>query len=187
MPTPEEMRKQEAEVKHLALIEAAKVRGAEAKSPKDWMELFREITEHSVKTMMEANGQGGQVLQQLAPWRGSFVVVSQRLNAHGMPLSEEIEVEGPIIGRTANGLPIVDEWPTGVWVKFHWPDRSFVGFKGNDAIVAVSFWMWWADFQHVHMKQMDIAKVAEGKTRLILPGSAESIQYHQAKREDQSK
>lgn len=168
-------------------MEQAKVRGAEAKSPKDWMDIFQAITESSVKASMEQNGQGDRVLETLRPWRASFPNVSRELQAHGMPLTEQIEVEGPQIGRTTSGLPVVDAWPTGVWVKFHWPDHSSLGFKGQDALVAVTFWMWWVDFQDVHMKQLGLAKDAEQKTRLILPGSAESRAYQDAKRKDLSK
>ena len=133
---------------------------------------------------MEQNGAGDKVLEAIKPWRDSFAVVKRELQAHGMPLSEDIEVEGPTMGHTTSGIPVVVAWPTGVWVRFIWPDQSRISFRGHDAQVAVTFWIWWADFQDVHMKQMDIAKDAQAKTRIILPGSAESQAYHDAKRKD---
>lgn len=182
----EDMRRAEADAKHLAMMEQAKVRGAEAKSPKDWMELFREITEHSVKVTMEGNGAGDRVVDALKDWRPSYVRVARELEAHGMPLTEEIELEGPTMGTTTTGLPIVEQWPMGVQVKFHWPDGSMLHFKGNDAMVAVAFWMWWVNFQDVHRQQIGLANHAEKRSRIIMPGTPESIAYGDAKRKDLS-
>ncbi len=186
MASGDDMRRAEADAKHVALIEQAKVRGAEAKNAKDWMDLYQEITEHSVKVTMEQNGAGDQVLEHLKEWRPAFAHVSRELNAHGLPLTEEIELEGPIMGLTNTGLPIIESWPLGVQVKFHWPDGSKLHFKGNAAIVAVTFWMWWVNFQDVHKQQIGIADKAEKRSRIILPGSLESQAYGDAKRKDLS-
>lgn len=180
-----DMRRLEGDAKQQALIESAKVRGAEAKTPKDWMDIFQEITEHSVKVTMEQAGDGDKVLDRLREWRPAYAHVARELNAHGMPLSEEVELEGPRMGHV-NGLPIVEEWPYGVQLKMHWPDGSHLHFKGNAAIVAVTFWIWWVNFQERHLTQMGIAKTAqENSKRILLPGSAESAAYNDAKRKDQ--
>lgn len=179
-----DLRRAEADARHAALMERTKVRAAEAKTPKEWMELFQAVCEHSVKTTMEQQGDGHKVLDQLAPWRSGFTNVARELQAHGMPLTDRVEVTGPQMGHTKSGIPVVDAWPQGVWVKFHWPDESVVKFTGNDAIVAVSFWTWWCDFQVVHEKQMGISRISETASRLILPGSPDSLNYHNAKRQD---
>lgn len=185
MPTPDELRRLAGDAQHVAKLEQAKVRAAEARTPREWMELFQEITESSVKTIQENEGLGHKVLEVLEPWRPSYRRVSEALQSHGMPLTEEIEVEGPIMGTTRSGLPVVDGWHGGhPNVTFHWPDKSKLHFRGRDALVAVSFWMWWVHFQEVHNQQLGIAKNAEMRTRLILPGSPDSVSYHAAKKDD---
>lgn len=187
MPTPEDMRRLAADAKHVAAIEQAKVKAAEAKSAKDWMDLYQEITESSVKSIYEAEGNGHRVLEALEPWRPCYKRVGIELQAHGLPLSEQIEVEGPIMGNTRTGLPVIDGWANGkVEATFHWPDRSKLTFRGRDALVAVTFWMWWVNFQDVHNQQLGVAQAAEQRTRLILPGSPDSLSYHAAKKDDKS-
>lgn len=171
------------------LQERAREAGLLARTPGDWFDIYSEIVEHGVKTVLEGAGQGHEVLEKLAPRRADAKVVRREFMAHGLPLSDAIEIEGPEVTPDMHGFLTHVAWPRGLWVTFFWPDRSKLSFKGSKATVALGFIMWWSDFhvQYLAMKDQSSPKekkrqAAAPKKRLVEPGSPEWEAYFAAKR-----
>jgi hypothetical protein len=174
------------------LLERAREAGLLARTPADWFDIYQSIVEHGVKTVLESAGEGGQVLDRLRPWRSDAKVVKREFQAHGLPLSDEVEIEGPLVIPDVNGFLTTVKWPRGLWVTFFWPDKSKLTFRGDKALVALGFIMWWSGFhlQYVAMQDPNSPKEQERrarapKKRLIEPGSPEWDAYFAAKKRAQ--
>lgn len=170
-----------------ALIQhEARVAAAKARTPGDWFDIYHSIVEHAVKTTMEANGEGALALERLRDRRTQARDVRHVLESHGMPLSEEIEIEGPYVTHDERGIPTQVSWPQGQWLRLHWPDHSKVEFRGPRAWVALGFIMWWEQF-HQQFKALEdpSAPAPVAKRRLIEPNSPEWKSYFGAKAKDQ--
>lgn len=176
-----------AEVRHQMHVQ---LKTAEARTPGDWIDIFQEIVEFTVRTTMEEHGEGSQVLEKLEPTRSAIKQVRARLMEHGLPLLENIDIDGPDIRPDAMGCLTNVSWHRGQWVKLCWPHhKDVLEFRGQQALVALSFVMWWSNF-HQTAKQWDTqlqggqAAVA-GARRMIEPGSPEWVRYFTAKQADQ--
>jgi hypothetical protein len=177
------MEPQPQDLSEAQLQERAREAGLLARTPAEWFEIYQEITEHGVRTILEKAGDGHRVIELLSPWRADAKVVKREFQAHGVPLDEEIEAEGPVPIS-----PVEVHWPRGLWVTFHWPDRSHLTFRGNKAIIAWGFIDWWTGFQMQFQAMQDPnspkeqARQAKApKTRLIEPGSPQWNAYFAAK------
>lgn len=174
-------------IEHQGRVELA---AAAARTPEDWVDIFQSVIEFSVKSTLEASGMGGEVLERLSESRSAFKVVRSRFQSHGLPLSENLEFEGPelhIDEKTGHDIGIT--WPQGRWVKFHWPDKSMLEFRGYPAFVAIMFIRWWSQFVMLHQQQAAAlaGTTAAAPSRLIEPGSPEWDRYYSAKHADMEK
>lgn len=164
---------------------------AQARTPGEWLDIFQSIVEHSVKTTMEANGEGTKVLESLSETRTSLRRVRDRFEEHGLPILEAIDIEGPLVTPDALGGMTNISWPRGEWVKLYWPARTdFLEFRGHQALVAVSFIMWWSSFQALAEQQNAqlLGKPEpEGIKRMVEPGSPEWDRYFAGKAADLAK
>jgi hypothetical protein len=160
---------------------------AEAKTASDWIDIFQEVIEHAVRTTMEENGDGKNVLEKLEPSRTAFRAIKARFNDHGLPLLDALEVEGPLVVSNRLGYDDVT-WPLGEWVRFYWPGRTdHLEFRGHQALVAMAFIMWWSQFQRTAQQwsdQLAGKEEKQGRTRAIEPGSPEWNQYFAMKNAD---
>ena len=167
------------------------VAAAQARTPGEWIDIFQSIIEHSVRTTMEANGDGGKVLEQLSESRTSMRRVRERFEEHGLPILDGIDIDGPQIMPDALGALTNISWPRGEWVKFYWPNRTdWLEFRGHQALVAVAFIMWWSSFQALAEQQNAqlLGKPApEGIRRMIEPGTPEWDNYWAGKAADIAK
>ena len=183
---PQPQNQSEAEI-----MERAREMGVLARTPADWFEIFQEVTEHGVKSVLESAGEGDQVLERLRPWRADAKVVKREFQAHGMMLSDEIECEGPVVTPDVHGFLSQVAWPRGLWVTFHWPDRSKLAFRGTKAIMALGFIMWWSNFHAQFVALRDATSPKEQqrakapKRRMVEPGSPEWNAYFAAKAQDE--
>ena len=169
-------------IEHQGRVELA---AAAARTPEDWVDIFQSVIEFSVKSTLEASGMGGEVLERLAESRSAFKVVRSRFQSHGLPLSESLEFEGPSLHiDEKTGMDIGITWPQGRWVRFFWPDKSTLEFRGYPAFVAITFIRWWSQFALLHRAQAAAMDGREAKARVIEPGSPEWDRYYSAKNAD---
>jgi hypothetical protein len=169
---------------HQARVELA---AAEARTPGEWVDIYQSVVEFGVQSTLEASGEGGQVLEKLAEPRAAFKQVKHKFQSHGLPLSEELEFEGPCLHLDEQtGMDIGVTWPQGRWVRFFWPDKSTLEFRGYQALVAFTFIRWWAQFAKLHQAQAAAASgaPAAAPARIIEPGSPEWQRYYSAKHVD---
>jgi len=171
-------------MEHQARVELA---AAEARTPGDWVDIYESVIEYAVKSTLEANKMGHLVLEKLAEPRAAFKIVKHRFQSHGLPLSESLEFEGPQLHMDEQtGLDVGITWPHGRWVRFYWPDKSSLEFRGYPAMVAITFIRWWDQFAKLHQQQQRalMGKQDDAPRRLIEPGSPEWDRYYAAKHED---
>lgn len=160
---------------------------AQARRPGEWIDIYSEIVEYNVKTTMEAHGDGATALERLKERRTHVRYIRTAFEEHGLPLSEDIEIEGgPIVEQDPSGLPTKVLWPSGEWIRFHWPDGSKIEFRGAKAWTAYTFIRWW-DSYHTMFKQLTDPTSVKSKTRIIEPHSPEWQRYMDAKRKDQAR
>jgi xanthine/CO dehydrogenase XdhC/CoxF family maturation factor len=167
------------------VLERARARAATARDAGEWFDIYTEIVEQAVKRTLESAGEGHLVLERLADRRAAATVVRREFQAHGLPLSEDIDVEGPLVTPDPMGFLTNVSWPRGQWVRFIWPDQSKLEFRGMKAVVALAFIMWWENF-HLQFQAMH-DKNAPQKRRVILPHTPEWDRYMAAKAADQAR
>ncbi len=174
-PDDERLRQQE---RHLAEVELAK---GKARTAEDWFDIYISVVEHGVKTVCEAHGESA--VERLAEQRPSFAAVRHVLKYQGLPLTETMEWEGPEYVADENGFYHSLLWPRGQWIKITWPDRDHVEFRGQQAVVAATFLLWWQQFQDLAMAQQAslTGQQQASSRRLIEPGSPEWLNYFAAK------
>jgi hypothetical protein len=171
-------------IQHQERVELA---AAAARTPEEWVDIYQSVVEFAVKSTLEASGMGDQVLEKLAEPRSAFKQVRSRFKAHGLPLSEGLEFEGPQLHIDESiGSDLGITWPQGRWVRFFWPDKSMLEFRGYPALVAFTFIRWWSQFAMRHQAELAAAKgeLPEAKTRVIAPGSDDWNKYYSAKQAD---
>jgi hypothetical protein len=176
---------QPSDLDEAVLLERAHAKAATARDAGEWFDIYTEIVEMGVKKVMESAGDGHLVLEKLAPRRRDAAVVRRDFIAHGLPLSEAIKCEGPEVTADPNGNMTQYSFPRGMWVRFIWPDRSKLEFRGSKAIVAIAFIQWWVGF-HQHYKQL-VDPSAPKKKRIIEAHTPEWDAYMRAKALDQSR
>ncbi len=154
--------------------------GAQARTPSEWFDIYTETVEFMVKTTMEAHGDGALALERLRERRHHAKTVRSELESHGMPLSEEVQIEGPIVSHDERGIPSQISWPAGEWIKLYWPDGSKLQFAGPKALIALGFVMWWESY-HTMFKQLTDPSSVKPKSRLIEQYSPEWHRYMDGK------
>lgn len=162
-----------------SMMERVMIKAAQARSTGDWFDIFDEITNHHVVATMEAHGDSA--VDALKDWKDDRIAVRREFVAHGTPLSEEVEIEGPEHdpARPADQTAIL--WPNGQQLTIHWPDGSRLVFRGRKAVVALSFLLWWQGFQASYKIGMGRAGELGGQSRIIAPGSAEHESFYKGK------
>lgn len=164
-------------------------RASKAKTAGDWWDIFMAIVENAAVDTLKANPLNTRENDAAYGRLRDMLARSKRLkldfNAQGLDLSEEVECEGPVVKPDASGMPHNVEWPTGRWVSFIWPSGEKLSFRGEDAQVALSFFMWWVNFSQQFRQRFGIEEQAEPARRIVEPGSPEWISYMAAKKTDQ--
>jgi hypothetical protein len=181
------------DLRHLAEQEQLRARHllaeASARSAEEWFDIFKEIVATGVRQSLERNGDGIVLFdQKMAEQKPFWAKVRADLVAHGLPLSEDVEIDGPDVSRDASGAPHIVEWPRGMWVVLHWPEEgrsSSLRFEGHCALIALGFLLWWGDF-HSQAKQLE-GKAETPVSRIVDPKSAEYRQYMAGKAADLGK
>ncbi len=153
-----------------------------ARKAEEWFDIFVHIVEHGVKSVVEQHQ--GNAVELLAPQRGSFAAVRHILKYQGLPLTEEMEWEGPEYIQDAYGFYHGMEWPRGEWIKITWPDRDVVELRGRQAVVMATFLLWWQQFAGLATAQQNMLDGKAAPRRIIDPGSPEWNRYFQAKAQD---
>ncbi len=155
------------------------MKAALARDAGEWFDIFDEVvTSYTVKTM-EAHGDSA--VDVIKDWKDDRAAVRREFVAHGVPLTDEIEVEGPAPDPSRPTDPTALLWPMGQQATFIWPDGSKLAFRGRKALIAFSFVRWWAEFHNTY--KVGPAQVEE-KHRIVAPGSAEWNEYYRRKNED---
>lgn len=173
----------ESEARERARRTKLSVRAAEARGAGEWFDIFQETVFGGVKSIMEEHGQGSDVLAKLDDYSASCKRVRSAFVTMGLDLNEELEWEGPVpVIDPKSGLTMGLEWPNGQEVTFVWPTKEKLQFRGQSALVATCFIMWWANFQptHAHMQ----GKSTEGARRIVQPGSKDFMNYMRGKPKD---
>lgn len=162
---------------------------AKARSPGEWFDIYHHIVETGVRhtlemsfadTMGSAQREHHRIMKAQEPYS---IHVRRKFEAHGLPLTEDIEYEGPRVAHDEAGVPHIVAWPRGVWIEFYWPVEGPRGaklrFEGQSAITALGFIQFWTGFQQ--RAQAMAGREKGEKTRLITPGSDEYVAYLTAK------
>jgi hypothetical protein len=165
-----------------ALQQKIDLASAVARGPGEWLDIYRAIVEQAVRQTLEANGDDGtEVQKRLKENAPHFDRVRRDFAAHGLPLLEEIEVEG---ARIITGPSGVDEGflyddPSNPEVRFYWPSEGSkpkpLCFQGQAGVVALTFIRWWTGFQEVALKQS--GQEREVSRRIVTPGSSDYLRY----------
>lgn len=163
-----------------ALQQRIALKATLARDAGEWFDIFEEVTTHHVVKTMEAHGDSP--IDVLNDWKDDKIAVRRELVAHGLPLSEEIEIEGPVQDPSRPTDQTAILWPMGQQLTIHWPDGSKLEFRGRKALIAFSFIIWWDSFQSAYK----IPNAPE-KTRMIKPGSKEWDDYYRAKAFDRKR
>jgi hypothetical protein len=165
---------------------AVEAKAAEARTPGDWFDIFTGIVTFGVKSTLEGMGRGAEAAEKLRDQQPYWREVRRVFEDHGLPLSESVEWEGPHVFPDQFGFPTNVEWPLGEWVKFYWPEekKKPLEFRGQYALVAVSFIIWWTNFNMVHKTMGGVTE--DAKRRIIKPGEDEWKRYMTAKKADQA-
>ena len=186
MNTPAESEEQRS-TRHLAedaVLQGEAVRlASRAKTAAEWFDIFVSITTEGVRQGLETQKRGNELKALMDEQKPVFARVRDRFSVQGLELNEQVDVEGPLVQHNVLGMPEVIDWPEGLKATFTWSDASRLVFKGQDALVAVAFIMWWTVFNQVHMQQFG-AGPGEAKRRVIDPGSNEYLRYMAAKAQE---
>jgi hypothetical protein len=151
----------------------------------EWFDIYTAIVRSSVEqTVLRSGGTAEDSAAKLKDYLPAWSKVRRELEARGMHMDEELEVEGPDVRHDELGIPSIVTWPRGVWVEIRAKGSSEVPlrFEGLCALSALTFIQWWVGFQQVHLARE--GKLAE-KKRIVEPGSAEYIDYIETKRREQ--
>ncbi len=163
----------------------ADLAAAVARTPGEWFDIFTAISFPMVKREMERVGMvdPGAYEAKMAEHIPFYQKVRAILNAHGLPLNEEVEFEGPQVERDVLGQMHNVTWPRGAWIELHWPGNKseMLRFEGRCASVALEFILWWDGFHQLAM-HMD-GKDATEKARVVDPNSADYRRYISGKKE----
>lgn len=167
---------------------AAKLKAAEAKTAGDWFDIFISIVESSVQQVSELSGTPQEQYSATLREQASYnKVVRRKFEEHGLPLTDEIDFEGPDVQSDALGMPHNVTWPRGAWIEFFWPSQGRRGerlrFEGQYALTALAFIQWWIGFNQVGMHMA--GKTPIEKPHVVAPGSNEYLDYIEAKKKDQ--
>jgi hypothetical protein len=163
--------------------ELALAKAAFARTAGDWFDIFNEITDQSVVSILESHGESP--VEDLKEWKADRDAVRREFVAHALPLSENIEIEGPVRHPQHPMNPNMVLWPGGQQLTLHWPDKSKLFFRGRKAVIAFSFILWWDGFQQ-QFKILTGGPVEQGgQSRMIRPGSKEWKEYWHQKAMDQ--
>ncbi len=189
IPLSDDEIRRERELRHAVEEDRVKrqtdLAAAKARTPGEWFDIFTAISFPMVKRELERQGRTdpGEYDQVMAEHLPFYKKVREILNTHGLPLTEELEIEGPQMQRDVLGQMHDVTWPRGVWLELMWPESKaqMLRFEGRCASVALEFILWWDGFHHAAMH-------AEGKTfaekaRLVDPNSADYKRYIIGKRE----
>lgn len=174
----------ERDLRHTVEEEQLRLRAegaaALARQPAEWFDIFADIVSTGVRQTLElSDAPADEHAKRMREQEPYFKHVRSTFQSHGLPLDEEIEIEGPEIGMDSDGVPRITAWPRGVYCEFTWPNEGSrakpLRFEGQSAIVAVAFIQWWVGFQHVYLRQQ--GREVAGQRRLIQTGSREYIDY----------
>ncbi len=158
---------------------------ANARTPGEWFDIFTTVGFSMVKREMERIGMvdPGAYEKKIAEHLPFYQKVREVLNAHGLPLTEEIEIDGPLVEADALGQMHNVSWPRGAWIELHWPGNKseMLRFEGRAASVALEFILWWDGFHQMgmHMAGKDPIE----RSRIVDPNSADYHRYITGKRE----
>jgi hypothetical protein len=177
------LRLQEQQALERARLDAKNsVASAQARTPGEWLDIYRSIVEQGVRQVLEENDAGGVELScRLKAIAPHFDRVRSGFESHGLPLLEDIEVEGGRILTNPNGIDegLIFDDPSAPEVRFYWPGEGSnpkpLCFQGQTGIVALTFIRWWVGFHQVAIKQAGQEKVAT--SRIIQPGSNDYLRY----------
>lgn len=153
-------------------------KAALARTAGDWFDIFDEVTTNAVVKTMESHGDSP--MDVLHDWKDDRAAVRREFVAHELPLTEEVEFEGPVPDpeRPTDQTAIL--WPAGQFINFHWPDGSRLSFRGRKAIIALSFILWWDGFHSAY--KVSLGQQVGGQSRVIEPGSPEWLDYYKNKK-----
>lgn len=166
-----------------AMNQAIMVKAALARTPGEWFDIFEEVTTHHVVKTMESHGDSA--VDVLHDWKDDKIAVRREFMAHGLPLTEEIEIEGPVQDPSRPTDQTAILWPAGQQLTIHWPDGSTLMFRGRKALIAFSFILWWDSFQSAF--KVSTGQQIGGQSRVIEPGSPEWNEYYRRKNADLAK
>lgn len=153
-----------------------------ARTASDWMEIYIEIVERSLRQIEQQHSAGGDA-EAYATWRTTnrprLKRIGKTLTKNGLVLDQRMEVSG-LQFRPPNHII----WDNSLkpHATFHWADGQELTFYGDDAGSAVGFFAWWVNFQMVVL-----GPGGGGQSRIIDPRSPEYAAYMQAKARDQKK
>jgi len=167
------------------LLRQADIAAAKARTPGEWMDIFFAISHQMVRHTAEA--QGGEELVKIAEHRWDerepyHKKVRGMFETHGLPFTEAMEYEGPLIEKDVLGVRNNVSWPRGAWLEMRWPENKAetLRFEGTCAVVAIEFLLWWETLHGVGM-HMD-GKDAPEQSRMVDPNSPEYQRYLEGKR-----
>lgn len=160
-----------------ALIKRRKLdaRAADARTADEWFDIFEQIVRDGVMSTAKAHGDAEKGEHGLADNRPYLKHVRHVISLHGLSLSEDVDMEGPVPLFGQNNVMVGVEWPNGQYVKLFWQDKSMLEFRGQNALVAFAFMSWWGTFRQPY--EMLTGKQENQERRVIMPGSPDWMSY----------
>ena len=162
-------------------ISDSDARIASARTIREWMEIYVEILELSLREIEKQHPDDDSVYQKYkTESRPRLKRILRDFEVAGLNLMDEIEFEGVHV-VPGQAHPIWED-SGRPYIAFYWPDGQALQFVGDDAISAVGFFIFW----QAHQDPVLGAKVeGSGESRIINPGEADHKAYFKAKAEDQ--
>lgn len=161
------------------LLPEHQIKAALARSACEWMEIYIEVLIETLKKIIaQQPAIEGKVMEDFrGDTRPRLRRIAREFDSAGFILTDDVEVEGPQPGP--GGQPL---WPdtTNPVVVFSTPEGKHLAFKGIDAPSALGFVQFW--LQHA-----ELVKGHKPQSRIIQPGSAESVSYFSEKKKDQGR
>lgn len=167
---------EEVVLRERRLIEA---RTAEARTPAEWFDIFEAIIRHGVMSTAKAHGDVKKAEAGMAEILPHIKHVRDTIHSHGLSLAEDIDMEGPEPLFGQGNVMIGVEWPMGQYIKLFWQDKSVIEFRGQNALVAFSFFSWYGTFRQPYEQLSGVQENYE--RRVIMPGSSEWTAFNKGR------
>lgn len=151
----------------------------------EWMAMYIELIESSLKRIEKDNSLGAPVLYENFKniTRPRLIKVGKLFQKNGLALDSTVVFRGCRVININAGQVIWDN-QSSPRIDYFWEDGHKLTLTGDMAIASLGFFHF---FQQHQAPFQGGPSVREGQSRIINPGDAEHTDYMRAKAEDQKK